>query len=182
MELIMDRFGGIIVIIISVFLIGTTAGWISCSVALDKRIKTLEGCCEEVQQYMESTGKLDEEKVQAYVDQRLEEMITQQADTVSQQVKTELKTVREEIDAEISTRVSEEVKSAVESSKSSTAKTTSKKKKSVSGSSQASVSAQSQTSTSVTTITTAETTSETTSYDPDDKHFKVGSGEDEEED
>ena len=167
MQLFFDRFGGAITVILALLLALSTTMWIVTESKLDKRIETLEGCCDEVQQYMEA----------AYVDQKFQEMQSQQTEAVSQLVEEKTQSVKEEVSAQIS----EEVKTAVESSKASSTQTKSKKKKNTSSSSQASVSSQSQTSTTITTVTTAETTSGGEAYDPDDKHFKVGSGDEEED-
>ena len=177
MQLFFDRFGGVITILLAVLLALSTTMWIVTESKLDKRIETLEGCCDEVQQYMEAGSRNDEAKMRAYVDQKFQEMQSQQTEAVSQLVEEKTQSVKEEVSAQIS----EEVKTAVESSKSSSTQTKSKKKKNSSSASQASVSSQSQTSTTITTITTAETTSGGEAYDPDDQHFKVGSGDEEED-
>ena len=196
MQLFFDRFGGWITILLAVLLAVSTTMWIVTESGLDKRIDTLEGCCDEVQQYMESSGKIDETKIQAYVDQRLEEILRQQSETTAQQIESNVasqvkaakeeisKEISEKISTEISTKVTEEVKLQAESSNVQKSQSTAKKKRSTSASSQsASEAVSSQTSTNVVTITTAESYKESNASDPDDKHFRVGSAdEDDEED
>lgn len=175
MELIMDRFGGLLMIILSVFLIGTTVGWITCSVDLNKRVKTLEGCCDEVQSRLDTVGSTDVEQIQGYIDQKLQEAEDRQTQNAAQLISERSDAIK----AELTESFKEDIQSAVKES-SQSKKTTSKKKSTKTQSTSTEVqTATAQTSTN--TQITVEPQKESNMSDPDDKHFKVGSAEEEDE-
>ncbi|MCR5337541.1 MAG: hypothetical protein K6E75_03190 [Lachnospiraceae bacterium] len=180
MELFMDRYGGIITLVLAGILTLLATLFFLNDSKMSKRIAYLEGCCEQVQERLESTSVADEETIRAAVESEMEAFRTQQAEMVSKEIEAEREALKEEIRAEIETEVMESVKVQMEENRKSTSKTTGK-----------SNSAKTNTSQSVTTNTTAVETQITAQAsrqsssepadDPDDKHFVVGSGDEEED-
>ncbi|MCR5338966.1 MAG: hypothetical protein K6E75_10445 [Lachnospiraceae bacterium] len=181
MQLFFDRFGALITIVLAVLLAISTTMWIVTDQKLDKRISTLEGCCDEVQQYMEAGNKVDEAKLQAIVDSRIQEAEARQSELVSQTVEAKTESLKEEITTQIGEKISEEVKAEMEKTQQSSGKASSKKKRSQSSVSSATVSQSVTTQTSIETTHSADATKGSEPSDPDDRHFKVGSGEEEED-
>ena len=177
--LFFDKFGWIFIVILFMALGISAASFATKNEELSERIEKLEGCCSEVQQYMQDAGKADETKLMEYVDQRLSEEGAKRTEEMSKLIESKAQSVKEEIETSVSELISEQVKNETQQKSQSTQKTGNRKKTSNAGSTQTSV--QSQTTTIVTTQRAAESTYQEKEYDPDDKHFKVGSGDEEED-
>ncbi|MCR5338168.1 MAG: hypothetical protein K6E75_06385 [Lachnospiraceae bacterium] len=187
--LFFDKFGWIFIVILFMALGISAAAFATKDVELSERIEKLEGCCDEVHQFMEAGSGADETKIMEYVDQRLSEEAAKQTEAVSKQLESKMQTMKkevvsqvsEEITAQVSETISEQVKNETQKNSQSSKKTGTSKRTNTAGSSQTSVSVESQTNTTITTQSAAESTYQGQGYDPDDKHFKVGSGDEEED-
>ncbi|MCR5337162.1 MAG: hypothetical protein K6E75_01260 [Lachnospiraceae bacterium] len=177
--LFFDKFGWIFIVILFMALGISAAAFATKNAELSERIEKLEGCCSEVQQYMQDAGKADETKLMEYVDQRLSEESAKQTEAVTKLLESSAASMKEEIETSVSEQIIEQVKNETQQKSRSSQKTGTRKKTNNAGSSQTSV--QSQTTTTITTQRAAESTYQEKEYDPDDKHFKVGSGDEEED-
>ncbi|MCR5339268.1 MAG: hypothetical protein K6E75_12010 [Lachnospiraceae bacterium] len=180
MELFMDRYGGIITIVLGGLLAILATLFFLNDSKLSKRIAYLEGCCEQVQERLENTTGADEEMIRTLVRDEIEALSVQQKESITGEIETQTQTLKEEIREEIEAEVLESVKAQIEEGRKSTSKTTGKSSTSKTNTSQNSTS---------TTVISSESSTQTMhkstsepAEDPDDKHFVVGSGDDEEED
>ncbi len=184
MEAIMDRYGGVIAIVLAVWLLLVSILGFFGYQGIDKRIEYLEGCCKEVQEQLESGTSQNESAMKSYVD----EQVQQAAESIKQSVTQEIEERSTSMKEELSSEISETVKKETEYAASKTTSTkTGKAKKSVSSgnvSGQTGVTAGSISSSTQTSTVTSETVVHSSSdeYDPDDKHFKVGSGDEDDDD
>ncbi len=117
MELFMDRYGGIITLVLAGILTLLATLFFLNDSKMSKRIAYLEGCCEQVQERLESTSVADEETIRAAVESKMEAFRTQQAEMVSKEIEAERESLKEEIRAEIETEVMESVKVQMEESR-----------------------------------------------------------------
>ena len=184
MELFMDRYGGIITLVLAGLLAVLATLFFLNDSKMSKRIAYLEGCCEQVQERLENTSGADEEAIRSCVENEMEAFKAQQAEIVSKEIETQRETMKEEIRAEMETEVMESVKAQIEENQKSTSKTTGKSTTSKTNTSQSTTA-----NSEVTSVTSSQSTTHVSSQssaeaadDPEDKHFVVGSGDDEEED
>ncbi len=183
MELFMDRFGGIITIVLAgIVLVMGILGFAGYK-SLSARIAYLEGCCEQVQQRLEGENGAAKAELVQYIDQEIEKVKAEQTQTLKDLSESESKALKEEVSTMVTEKISEEVetkvKTEIENSRAESTKKSSGKKSQ-------SKSTSTQTTTTTTTVTGGSAQvireSQEPSYDPDDKHFVIGSGDDEEED
>ena len=184
-ELFFDRFGWLIAFFLFIGLIVSTALWMARDSDLTTRIEKLEGCCEEVHEYMQANSGPDEEMIGQIIDEKMSQIASDQSAETKKLIEERTQSIKEEVRSQISEElkesVSESVKAEVESlqiSQQESAKKTSSKKSQT----KASNTQSQQTTTQITTQTTNSASyQQQKNYDPDDQHFKVGSADEEED-
>ena len=172
-QLFFDRFGWIFTVLLLIALGVSTYLWMQSDSALSERIEKLEGCCEEVRDYMQSGSGSDVAALQAYIDEQIRLIKEEKAG--EEAAKEEART--EELKEEIRILVSETVEAKMKESRAAESTKTGSAAKKKTGSSAQTAGSQSVTSQQSMQQTTITETTGFEAYDPDDAHFKVGTDE-----